>query len=400
MQEKLVIYLHTHDLSHPSWAVINADNTLRQSAYRDNSEGLAQISEDKEIIVIVPAEDVLLMKAELPKMSKTKLYQALPFAVEEQLVSDVDTLHFAASDQEADGRLSVAIVSQDKMQMWLSQLQAMHIKPDKLIPETFALPMEHHVWHVFINEMATVRISDFQGFASDKNNFSELMDIALQSSDTPKLLHIHNYTKEAYVSNLTLPVEIKEDFFSHDKFIADLARYAIQTPYINLLQGRYAVKKAKFPQMNKLWQVTAYLAAAWIGLLFLYPLVSYLILSHRMNNIDNQIAQIYKRHFPQSTSIVAPKLRMQEKLQKLDATISENRLLLLMGYIGKGMHATPSIKLKRMEFQNNQLTLDLMAANSDDFSAFTDYLTQQGLNVKQQNANLSDSHINATIVIE
>jgi hypothetical protein len=90
---------------------------------------------------------------------------------------------------------------------------------------------------------------------------------------------------------------------------------------------------------------------------------------------------------------------MEEKLQKLRANIGENRLLLLMGYVGKAMSATPSITLKRIEFQNNQLTAELTAATSEDVAAFTDFLTQQGLTVKQQNANLAGTRINATVVI-
>ena len=112
------------------------------------------------------------------------------------------------------------------------------------------------------------------------------------------------------------------------------------------------------------------------------------------------INHIYRTQFPQATSIVAPKLRMQEKLQKLDVSVGENRVLLLLGYVGKGMKIANGIKLKRADFQNSQLTLELTATSSESFSAFTDYLTQQGLHVKQQNATLAGEHINATVQVE
>jgi type II secretion system protein L len=172
------------------------------------------------------------------------------------------------------------------------------------------------------------------------------------------------------------------------------------TPVLNLLQGPYAVKKSKFVQQDKIWHVLFGLVTAWVVLLFLYPTVSYLILQKRVSGIDAQIVEIYKRNFPQSSSIVAPKLRMEEKLQKANSAIGQNRLLLLLGYIGKGVTKAEGIKLKHIDFQNNQLTLELTVATSEEFSTFTDFLTQQSLNVKQQNANLTGSRINATLQVE
>jgi hypothetical protein len=44
--------------------------------------------------------------------------------------------------------------------------------------------------------------------------------------------------------------------------------------------------------------------------------------------------------------------------------------------------------------------LELSAATPEDLSAFTNYLMQQGLDVKQQNADLYDgSRISATLMI-
>jgi general secretion pathway protein L len=180
----------------------------------------------------------------------------------------------------------------------------------------------------------------------------------------------------------------------------DLAANMQHMPAINLLQGKYAVKKAKFPQSDKMWKLMAAVAVAWVLLLFLYPAFSYFILRQRVSSIESQITQIYKRHFPQASSVVMPKARMEEKLRKFSAQAGESRFLLLLGYVGKGMLETPSIKLKRLDFQNGQLTMELTATSSEDFSAFSDFLTRQGLNVKQRNANLVGERVNAILEIE
>lgn len=400
-QEKLVIYLHANDLEHPSWAVLDNENTVRQSAAHDNADGLAQIATEKEVIVIVPAEDVLLTSTKLPKMNRSRLAQALPYALEEQLIDDVDTMHFAAAEQIPDKDLSVVVVSLMKMQQWKALLQAWNIKPDVLTPGIFALPVTEHAWHVAITDLAIVRTNAWHGFACDRSNLAELIAAAVLSSyHPPQHLIVDNYTSHAFASVLAGSVNVNETFISAEKFITDAAKQICKTPQINLLQGDFAVKKSRLPQLNKVWKAATYLGIAWLALLFLYPTISYFILAHRYHGVTDQITEIYRRNFPQASNIVAPKQRMEEKLQKLNAQIGENKFLLLIGYVGKGMLETDSIKLKRFDYQNNTLNLELTAGSSEDLSAFTEFLSRQGLSVKQQNATLSGNRMNATLQVE
>jgi general secretion pathway protein L len=370
-----------------------------QNTQQGNVDELSILADGKEVIAIVPAEDVLLTMTKLPAMHRARLAQALPYALEEQLVGDVDTLHFASGDYLPDGNLPVAIVAKQKIQTWIDQLQSWNLQADVLVPQTLALPVEENTWQVVISDTAIVRIGIYQGFACDSNNLRELIDIALISAHPiPQLIHIHNYTQQKMPTDLGKN-NVKEDFYEPAQLHADLAEQVVKFPFINLLQGSYKTKKAKYPHTRKIWNAILYLAIAWVFLLFLYPTVSYFILKQRLNDIDLQIARIYKHNFPQSSSIVAPKLRIEEKLQKLSAHSGENKLLFFLSFLGKAMLETPSIHLNRLDYQNNQLILQL-TASSEDFSKFTEFLTRQGLRVNQQNVSLLGATMNATIIVE
>lgn len=400
MQEKLIIYL-ANDSALSRWIVIDSEKTIKQQG--ENVEQLAQVAHNKEIIVLVPTIDVLLTTVKLPKMHRSRLLQALPYALEEQLIAEVDTLHFAIADQIGD-ELSVAIVAKEKLQQWLALLRSWNIEADACFPIVSALPVTENSWHIMVNptdDMILVRIDQTTGFVAEKKNLAELLAIALSGQTVlPTLIHLHNYSEEAIAPLLNVSATMKEDFIQPTQFMRDLALQVDKQQAINLLQGTYAVKKAKFTQAAKMWKYSVYLACIWAALLFIYPLISYFILKHRVDNIDAQMATIYQQQFPQATSMVMPKIRMQEKLQKLTTRAGENRLLLLLGYVGKGLLAEPNIKFKRLDFQNEQLSLELTALTSDDFAAFTDFLSQHGLSVKQQNANLDGARVNATLLVE
>lgn len=398
MQEKLIIFLNTYDSASPSWVIMDAHSTIKQSVLNGQPDELILASVDKEIIVLVPSVDVLLTTVALPNISRARLMQALPYALEEHLTSEVDKLHFAPAEDKVDGNLPVAIVSIDKMQEWLSLLQSWNIQADIFSPSVLALPVEANTWHVAMKNMAIVRMGPYAGFVCDKANLNQLLSIALSSTaKAPELIYLHHYSTQTDGGTVKVNVPIKEDINKPEKYFTDLAQHVINYPTLNLLQGDYRVKKSKFPQREKIWRAIACLAIAWVALLFIYPTISYFILSARLNSIENQIGQIYKRQFPESSSIVAPKSRMSDKLQRLTAQVGESKLLFLLAHVGQGM--TPSLNLNRLEFQNNQLTLELTATSSEDIAKFTDYLTNQGLDVKQQNANLTGARVSATLVI-
>ncbi|MBX3709946.1 MAG: hypothetical protein KIT56_05895 [Gammaproteobacteria bacterium] len=401
MQDKLVIYLHAHDMLHPSWMVVDTHRVVTQSVFYGNPAELSLAASDKEVVVIVPGEDILLTSVMLPKMSRARLVQALPYALEEQLISDIEELHFALGEPMQDGSIAVAIVAREKIQEWLALLQSWKIQADVFLPMTLVLPFQENEWQILVSDIVIVRTGICQGFICDKSNLNEWVAIALSSGEKfPDAIHIHNYTPHTVAAELSAPVNITEDFNQPEQLYKDLALHVAHSHAMNLLQGAYKTKKFIFPRMRKIWNFTFYLVMTWVALLFLYPTVSYFILKQRLSGIETQMAQIYKRNFPQASSMIAPKLRMEEKLHKLMAQVENNKLLVMIDYLDKAAVETPNITLKRFDFQNNQLTLEITALSSEDIDKFTHFLTQQGFNLKQQSANLIDARINATIVME
>jgi general secretion pathway protein L len=400
MQEKLVIWLHAHDLSRPSWAIIDAQSHATKVTEKGDPSELVAIAKNHQIIVIVPSEDVLLTDVTLPKMNRSRLLQAIPYALEEQVIEDVETMHFAAGDYQANQILPVAVTSRNKMKEWMTLLQSWNITPDTLIPGVFALPLNVDSWTACVDEMAVVRTGTMSGFACDPGNLGEMLIMALSAALSPPQEIQVNYLQGA-VLNLSLPIPVRESEISSTQLFETMSLAAVGAPSVNLLQGEFQNKKSRrMPQMTSVLKIGAYLFLFWLALLFLYPIISFTILSSRANAVHAEIAAIYKKQFPNASSVVAPKERMQQKLNKSSSDLGDNRLLLIMANVGKGLSLSSGVQLKRMDFASNVMTLEISAVSSDIFSTFTDALTRQGMRVKQQNANLSGTRVSATLQIE
>src|SRR5690606_11540601 len=87
-----------------------------------------------EVVVLVPAGDVLLTETTLGARTRAQLLKALPYAVEDQVLAPVEELHFAAQRGEGD-RVGVAVVAKERLRGWLRRLDEAGIRADRLLPE-------------------------------------------------------------------------------------------------------------------------------------------------------------------------------------------------------------------------------------------------------------------------
>src|SRR5437879_4491732 len=123
------------------WRRLAAGGAVEQGAQR----GLEGLAPAEEIIVWTPAAETLFLRARLPTRSAAKIIQALPFALEEQLIDPPERLHFAFA-HEADGALAVAVTRRERMESWLAALAAAGLAPTHLAPVTLSVPLAERAW--------------------------------------------------------------------------------------------------------------------------------------------------------------------------------------------------------------------------------------------------------------
>lgn len=379
MPKRALIYLHSIEPLQTSWVELDeANNIMRSVTSTSVPENLA----DADIIAVIPAQDVLLTQANLPKMNKQRLMQALPFALEEQLLDDVENLHFAVSDSQIGDSLPVAVISKLKIQAWLNALKAANISPSAMVPLTFALPFEHNTWHINTHEdICTVRTGKFSGFTCEPDNLKTFLDLKLAEEKD----------KES--------IQMFRSKLSETQLLEQSATQILNDLPINLLQGEYRAKR-KATQVKKIWLLAGGLAAAWIVVALFSSIVSFFILHHQVSNIENSINVIYKRNFPQATSVVAPRQRMEEKLKASFAQANQNNFLALLSLLAKSKKDNNGIRFQSLDFREKQLTLEVIADNFDALDTFSEALIQQGLSLKRQNAAISGAQVKANLLIK
>lgn len=372
MKKQLLIYIQKENPEKASWISIDETGVIQHAVVSGDLSDLSQFANSHDVCLIVPGEDVLLTQVTLPKLNRQRLLQAVPFTLEEKLIDDIQNLHFSIGDYQSNNTLPVAVVAKQKMEQWLNPLKALGLIPSRMLPSTLAIP---HATICHHNHISIVRHDLYNGFVCDKEHLNTYLD--LQNTNRTMLNEI-NLTDENILENMH--------------------QWILEQPVINLLQGPYQSRQ-KTTLTKKIWLGAAALASAWVLLVFLNNLVAYVILHQASNKTEQAINKIYKQHFPEATTIVAPRERIEAKLKKITAQTNKNDLLILLSRVGNSLNKTPDIHLQNLDFRDNRLNLTVLSSSFANLDSFTQLLKEQGLTIKQQSADMAGTQVKANIFI-
>lgn len=258
MSEYLVIRLgHTSDLA-VEWIVADDSGTRRGQTVSGSLADAARDVRGRPVIVLVPATEVLTTTAEIPIRSGPRLRAALPFALEESLADDVDTLHFASGVRRENGKLPVAVVARARMDEWLGALDDAGISANRMLSANYGLARIPGTMSILIDGdcvmfndgadsefvMQGVQPSDTlvaAGMLSDRSDEEQ--------DDGEPSGHLVAYCEAADEERLSHDwIALRHELHSVDvNLLPDgaLPRLAVTVASgngVNLLQGRYGVK--------------------------------------------------------------------------------------------------------------------------------------------------------------
>lgn len=347
--------------------------------------------------VWTPASATLLTLATLPTRSRAKIQQALPYALEEQLIGEPSQLHFAYRTLEGDN-LAVAVTARERMQAWLTHLRAAGMHPTGLCPAELALPYQADSWTIaFQGEEMWVRTAMALGFSCMANPQAPpaALEVALREArdknTAPQSLTLlrppAQFNLDAWTAKLDLPIQVhKQDFWSG---------YHEANPPLNMLQGVFAPSS----QVRELLPAVRP-AAIMLGIWMLGSLVfggwEWWQLKNSHENLRQEMLSLFRRTFPEAQVVPDPALQMQRLLTDMQAKSgksSSNDFLALLGSVAPVIQASPKVKLRGFQFGESRLTIDVTLPDFQTMEAVKTAFSSRGIKVEVLGANSTSAGI-------
>ena len=321
--------------------------------------------------VWTPAADTMLTSATLPTRARRKIMQALPYTLEDRLLGDPDSLHFAYRI-EADGSLSVAVTGRERLRVWMESLSASGIQPAELCPATLLVPWALDCWSLaFAADEVLVRTGAASGFVAPLSQATPpllvaALEEAARNQKMPESLVAFNapvgFPAEAWSSALKVPVRIEKT--------SVWDRPEEPRAALNLLQGQFEPQG----QLNN--SLRPYLPAAAMLLLWLlgnivFDLGDWWKLRQQHQTHTREMTALLLNTFPETKTVLNPAAQMQRSIDTLLARTGhrDRDLLPMLAKTAAALRADARVRLRGVRYADHSLTLEPLNCATRPYNA-------------------------------
>ena len=389
------------------WLLVDAHGARLGAALQGTLQEAAGLAAGRKVVVLVPGADALQLQPVLPPLKGgAKLNQIVPYALEDQLATDVDALHFAVGKREGGTGTPVTVVSHDAMQAWIFALRAVGLHADAIYVDTSLLPATPTGMTVLIDSgRVSLKPHDGPVTTLDIAPLSEALQILLPEET---LVPVVIYVAEAEydVEQVTLDALRQRIVDVQIKLLPDgvlplLALQAAHLTGINLLQGVYTPRSNRRSNAGP-WRYAAVLLA---GLLVTHLAVKGFELSRLRKQeaaLDQQIAQTYNTGMPGGAPVRISEARraFESRLLQLQAAASGNGLMLGLSTLTDAVTKSPDLQLDAISYRDKSIDLRLMAPSVDVLEGIRQQAMSRGVSAEIQSANPKDKRIEGRLQLK
>ncbi len=356
-------------------------------------------------MVLVPSTDVLFTHVSIPTRSRQHLAKAVPYALEDRLAGEVESMHFALGARAADGAHAVAVVDRARMDAWLGLLREAGIEPHALVPDILCLPWQPDEWIVLCeHDLSLVRTGVQSGFVADTPNLVALLELALAetSEATPSRVRVIDADDQGPELPEALragTVPLVTDARPVEPLPLMVRHYAA-TGTLNLLQGPYS-RQEQLLKLWRPWRPAAAVLAAWLLVQGLGTAVQYADLRQRAAALDQQIEQLFRETFPDVQRVVDAEAQMKQRLAALESSQGQSSLgfLRLLLKTGQPLSATAGMELQNVQYRDGQLDVLIEIRDLQTLDGLKQSIERTGLRVEIQSATARERGVSSRLRI-
>lgn len=388
------------------WLLRDNDGTVRGHGETDY-RGLADVADPnvewlgdpQNTIVFVPSQFVLRIACEVPGRSTAQIRRALPFAAEEYVATDIESMHIAHDAIRAGQPVDCNIVSHQQMQNWIGCLNAVGVSPGFFIADAEVLPRGEGQASLLFTD-STVLIADAaQAAVIDRNN----LPFALAGLQVDSLTAINGVPTDLELSNTPEAVAIETVEFGTAGLLEYLADRFDAATFINLLQGAYQPVRRASQHAGK-WRAVLGLAATWLLVSFLAMIVEGYWAGHEADRLQTESFSFFKSMFPRESQPVSSdqlRRRISAKLgTKAGGEASGSAFVGLTAHLANVLKMDNRVAHLGYADTRDELTAEVMMNDYDQLEVLKTDLAAAGVAIEVTNADQDGERVRARVRVK
>jgi type II secretion system protein L len=339
--------------------------------------------------------DARLLVLPVTAAEKKHISKSLPFTLEEQVVADVDDLHFAYCPLDKEN-FAVAIVAREKMEQWLGELSEFP-GIQKWLPEPLLLPWKSGEWCLVVEgDSVIVRVGECDGFTVECELVGDMLQSVLQATTAPESVVI--YGSDQAADTQLVPDEMREvvQWRSGNLYAAMLLSESSEVN-LNLLQGEFG---ARLPlgRWWRQWRAVAAVFAAVFILQLAASFADYRSLSAQNLALRGAVQDSYRQAFPKGAVVDAEK-QLRRQLDALRGTGQSSGFVSLMDRVGNAIAGMPGTTIASINYtdKGDEMRLNIVAADFEGVEKLRSRMNEAGLEAIMESSSTQGDRVSARL---
>ena len=380
------------------WQSVDGSGTPTSLRGRGSLAEAASVAGSRRLIVVVPGEDVMLASPELPARGAAKLVRLAPFALEEQLATEIEALHFAVGRPVAGKGVPVAALAREQMALWLAALAAVGLNPSVIASDALLVPENPaHVVVLLDAGRLIVRRPESLPLVLDAQPLESALALAglgHAADGSASTAHVIVYATAAEWQTHAAAIEALKDSVASVKvqLLAEgplplLAAGAVNAAPLNLLQGEFAVRQGFAGEWPR-WRGATLLLGACLALHFLTLGLDYWRAHRDELKVDQELKVVASEALPTIHNLDRlPSVRaaVESRLHATRAAVSEG-LLGTLGVLAAASAEAPDTRINSLSYRDGTTDLTVDAPDVGALERLRQAAKKRGFNAELQGA--------------
>jgi len=380
------------------WALLSPKGIVIDKGENELLSNLVKKIDQKgtKIRVLLATADINIREVTVPKnISKAMVQKIVPTLLEDELLSNVETIHFSALKKSAD-KVTVALVSKEKLSEWQQVLSSLGITPQAISPLCLFLNTPDAACGIWLrNNLAVVKVDEGVGFVFEPENLPMLLQAYYekQQKNPHSILFLNSNDELASKINFAAYPELMA--LQEKQAVGVWQAVDVEQKNINLLPE---IETFGFQKLNikKLFYHTMGILLFAFVLSLCLEIWTIVKLEKKNEELTAEIHTVYKQLYPHATEVVSPQLRIQGEIKSLTNAKTASFYELLFT-AGNALQQNPYILLQSINFKNEKLSLTIETNTYPEIEKLIAQLKKTSLMVKQESTEQQDKKYKATI---
>ena len=393
------IQLFDDQLQDCNWLRFNERTPAGQARPCKLSEILTEAASSR-LVLILPAASVVLHKVSIVAKSRAQIAAALPYALEDELASDIEQMHFAYRTLDRSGNQLVAVVERDLVQRLHALVTGHHFESVLLLPQILTVPWQPDSWSLFVQrEQALLRKDLSDGYAMDVVAMPELLttekELYRQQHDgegAPEL-NIYNFSPDQEVEGGSL-------LGSDSEALAVMARYWLDNPdtEINLFQGEYQIVRPMRDLLRQ-WSMAAGIAVIALVIYLMNVAVDNYLLARERDGLEASMQSLYETIFNEKPA-GNPADSMRKKLVSLGSESGDgNNFISVILLSGREFLADSQTSITRLRYTGNDMEVDLETSSIEQLEKLQQKLIAASVQAQLKAVSNDNGKVRGRLVV-